>query len=47
MNEGLFDVRLFKEVINKKWRHREGNEKLETEDDGIEQDIDIERLIWK
>lgn len=47
VNEGLLDVRWFKEVMGKKWRYREGNEKLETGDDGIEQDINIERLIWK
>jgi len=48
VNEGLFDVRWFKEIMGKKWRHREGNEKLEIGgDNGIEQDVDIERLIWK
>ncbi len=40
-------MRWFKEVMGKKWRYREGNEKLEPEDGGVEQDIDIERLIWK
>jgi isopenicillin N synthase-like dioxygenase len=47
VNEGLYDVRWFKEVMGKKWRHREGNEKLGTGDDGVEQDIDVERFIWK
>lgn len=47
VNEGHFDVRWFKEVMGKKWRHREGNEKLETGEDGFEQDVDVERLIWK
>lgn len=47
-NEGLlFDVRWVKEVMGKKWRRRDGDGKLETGDDGIEQDIDMERLIWK
>lgn len=37
VNEGLlFDVRWLKEVMGKKWRHRDGNEKLEAGDDGIE-----------
>lgn len=47
VNEGHFDERWFKEVMGKKWRYREGNEKLATGNDRVEQDIDIERLIWK
>lgn len=43
VNEGLlFDVRWVKEVMGKKWRRRDGDEKVETGDDGIEQDIDID-----
>ncbi|KAF2008355.1 Clavaminate synthase-like protein [Aaosphaeria arxii CBS 175.79] len=45
VNQGLFDVRWFKEEMGKKWRYREGNGKLE--DDGLEQDHDIGDLIWK
>ena len=47
VNEGQFDVRWFKEVMGKKWRYREGNENLATAVDGVEQDIDVEQLIWK
>ncbi|KAK3065184.1 hypothetical protein LTS18_007070 [Coniosporium uncinatum] len=47
VNEGHFDVRWFKEVMGKKWRYREGNEELAPGNDGFEQDIDVERLIWK
>lgn len=45
VNQGLFDVRWFKEAMGKKWRYREGNGKIE--DDGLEQDNDIGHLIWK
>ncbi|KAF2802864.1 Clavaminate synthase-like protein [Mytilinidion resinicola] len=48
VNKGLFDVRWFKEVMGKKWRYREGNEKLGAgEDNVIEQDVEVEGLIWK
>ncbi|KAH7348019.1 hypothetical protein BKA66DRAFT_477691 [Pyrenochaeta sp. MPI-SDFR-AT-0127] len=47
VNNGLFDVRWFKEAMGKKWRYREGNGKLEIGDDGVEQDIDVSQLIWK
>lgn len=33
--------------MGKKWRYREGNEELALGNDGIEQDIDVEWLIWK
>jgi hypothetical protein len=46
VNAGQFDVRWFKELMGKKWRYREGNEKLEA-DGGVEQDVDVEQLIWK
>jgi hypothetical protein len=47
VNKGLFNVRWFKEEMGKKWRYREGNEKLEIGDDGVEQDINVSQLIWK
>jgi hypothetical protein len=47
VNKGHFDVRWFKEVMGKKWRYREGNEELIPGNAGVEQDIDVERLIWK
>jgi isopenicillin N synthase-like dioxygenase len=47
VNKGHIDVRWFKEVMGKKWRYREGNEELVLGNDGFEQDIDVERLIWK
>jgi len=48
VNAGQFDVRWFKEAMGKKWRYREGNEKLEAgKDGGVEQDVDVEHLIWK
>jgi len=48
INQGRFDVRWFKEVMGKKWRYREGNGTQEdTVDKNTEQDVDVERLIWK
>ena len=47
VNEGLFDVRWFKEAMGKKWRYREGNGELEVGDGAAEQDLDVGRLIWK
>jgi hypothetical protein len=44
--EGQVDVKWFKEVMGKRWRYREGNETLEDVEQGIEQDQDIEKLIW-
>jgi isopenicillin N synthase-like dioxygenase len=46
VNEGA-STYWFKEIMGKRWRHREGNDKLEIGDDRIEQDIDIERLIGR
>ncbi|KAI1455720.1 hypothetical protein F4805DRAFT_435320, partial [Annulohypoxylon moriforme] len=42
--QGKIDVRWFKEFMGKRWRWREGNEKLEDGED-VTQDEDIERLI--
>jgi hypothetical protein len=36
----------FKEVMGKKWRRREGNEKSDDGDDTETQDSEIERFIW-
>lgn len=48
VNEGRFDVGWFKEVMGKKWRYREGNGRLgDEEDEGVEQDVDVEKLVWK
>jgi hypothetical protein len=48
VNAGQFDVCWFKDVMGKKWRYREGNAKLEAgKDGGVEQDVDVEHLIWK
>jgi hypothetical protein len=44
--EGKIDVKWFKEVMGKRWRFREGNETLEDVESGIEQDRDIEMLVW-
>ncbi|CAF9940667.1 MAG: hypothetical protein HETSPECPRED_002480 [Heterodermia speciosa] len=45
---GNVDVEGFKEVMGKKWRHREGNEDitLNGQDSEVDQDDDIQRLVW-
>lgn len=43
---GQVNVEWFKEVMGKKWRHREGNEELPAGPDQTTQDCEIERLIW-
>ncbi|KAG9495204.1 hypothetical protein J7337_013439 [Fusarium musae] len=44
--DGQLDVGEFKEVMGKKWRRREGNEKSDDGDDTGTQDSEIERFIW-
>ncbi|KAF9773413.1 hypothetical protein IL306_008784 [Fusarium sp. DS 682] len=44
--DGRLDVGEFKEVMGKKWRRREGNEKSDDGDDTETQDSEIERFIW-
>ncbi|CZR45426.1 uncharacterized protein FPRO_15399 [Fusarium proliferatum ET1] len=44
--DGQLDVGEFKEVMGKKWRRREGNEKSDDGDDTETQDSEIERFIW-
>jgi len=36
----------FKEFMGKKWRHREGNEDLDSTADLMSQDDEIRQLIW-
>lgn len=43
---GEVNVEWFKEVMGKKWRHREGNEELPAEEKAPTQDGEIEKLIW-
>ena len=44
---GNVDVECFKEVMGKKWRHREGNEDMPLgQDKEVDQDDDIQRLVW-
>ncbi len=46
INQDFLNVRWFKQVMGKKWRHREGSQKLDVWDDVVEQDIDVSQLIW-
>ncbi len=46
INQDFLNVRWFKQVMGKKWRHREGDQKLDVWDDVVEQDIDVSQLIW-
>ncbi|KAL5589698.1 hypothetical protein FOVSG1_011565 [Fusarium oxysporum f. sp. vasinfectum] len=46
VTNGQSDVEEFKEVMGKKWRRREGNEKSDDGNDTETQDSEIERFIW-
>ncbi|TVY60548.1 hypothetical protein Focb16_v003591 [Fusarium oxysporum f. sp. cubense] len=46
VTNGQSDVGEFKEVMGKKWRRREGNEKSDDGNDMETQDSEIERFIW-
>lgn len=43
---GDINVKWFKEVMGKRWRYREGNEKLDDGDIHTTQDSEIEKLVW-
>jgi hypothetical protein len=46
VKDGELTVGSFKEFMGKKWRHREGNEDLDSTADLMSQDDDIRQLIW-
>lgn len=46
VKNGELTVGWFKEFMGKKWRHREGNEDLDSTADLMSQDDEIRQLIW-
>lgn len=46
VKDGELTVGWFKEFMGKKWRHREGNEDLDSTADLMSQDDEIRQLIW-
>jgi hypothetical protein len=46
VKDGELTVGWFKEFMGKKWRHREGNEDLDSTADLMPQDDEIRQLIW-
>lgn len=43
--KGEMDVNMFKQVMGKIWRYREGNEEM-TNGENATQNTEIEALIW-
>jgi len=46
VRDGELTVGWFKEFMGKKWRHREGNEDLDSTADSMSQDDEIRQLVW-
>lgn len=46
ISSGEEDVAWFKEVMGKRWRHREGNEDIPEGELTGSQDDDINKLVW-